>query len=99
MSGAGHDFSVVGLLAQAECLHDGTVAVDILLVEIFQHFAATTYQLGQRTGSAEVLVVLLQVLREVLDAIGEQGNLALSGTGIGGRLSVLLKNLFLLLLV
>ena len=78
MSGAGHDISVVGSLAQAECLHDGTVAVDVVLIEVFQHLAATAYELGQRASGSEVLVVLLQVLGEVLDAVGEQRDLALS---------------------
>ena len=71
------------LLTQAESLHDGTIAVDVVLVEILQHLATTADELGQRAGGAVVLVVLLQMLRQVLDAIGEQGNLALCRTRVG----------------
>ena len=66
------------LLAQSEGLDDGTIAGDVVLIEILQHLAAATDELGQRASRSEVLVVLLQVLGEVLDAIGEESNLALS---------------------
>ena len=84
------------LLAQAESLHNGTIAVNVLVVEILQHLAATTHELGQRAGCTIVLVVLLQVLSQVLDAVAEQCNLALGRTCIGDRLAVLLEDLFFL---
>ena len=84
------------LLAETEGLDDGTIAIDVSVVEILQHLAAATDELGQRAGGTEVLVVLLQVLRQVLDAIGEQCNLALSRTGVGCRLAILLEDLFFL---
>jgi len=86
-------------LTQTERLDDGTVAIDIVDVEILQEFAATTYHLGERTGRGIVLVVLLQVLREVLDTIGKQCNLALCAAGIGSTLAILVENLLLLGLI
>ena len=41
-------------------------------------------------------MVLLQVLGEVLDTIGEQGNLALCRTRVSGALAVLAENLLFL---
>ena len=64
------------LLTQTEGLDDGTVAVDVAVVEIVEQGAALTYQLGQGAGGSEILVVLLQVLSQVRDTIREQGNLA-----------------------
>ena len=65
------------LLTQTEGLNQRTIARDVGVVKVLQHLAATADELRQRAGSAIVLVVLLQVLRQVLDAIGEQSNLAL----------------------
>ena len=53
-----------------------------VVVEIVEQSATLTDQLGQRARGDEVLVVLLHMLREVLDAVGEEGNLALSGTRV-----------------
>ena len=88
-----------GLLTQAERLDDSTVAVDVDVVEMLQQLAATAYHHGQRAGGVEVLVILLQVLRQVLDAIGEQGNLSLGRTSVGSRLAILAENLNLLFFV
>ncbi len=73
-----------GLLTQAEGLDDGTVAVDVVYIEILQQLAAAAYHHRQRAGCHVVLVVLLQVLSQVLDAVGEQSNLALCRTCVGG---------------
>ena len=84
------------LFAQSESFHNGAIAVDVGVIKILQHLAATAYKLGKRAGGAKVLVVLLQVLREVLDAESEQSNLALCGTGVCSRLAILRENLLLL---
>ena len=83
------------LLAQAESLDDGAVAVDVVDVEILQELAAASYHHGQRASCEVVLVVLLQVLGEVLDAVGEEGDLALCAAGVCGRLAVLCEDLSL----
>ena len=87
------------LLTQAEGLDQRTIAVDVFVVEILQQLAATAYELGQRAGRGKVLVVLLEVLGEVLDAIGEQRYLALARACVGGRLAILGEDLLLLCFV
>ena len=84
------------LLTQTESLNQCTIAIDVLVVEILQELAATTYHHGQRTSGAKVLVVLLQVLGEVLNTIGEQGYLTLDRTRVLGVLAILGENLSLL---
>lgn len=76
------------LSTQTERLDDGTVAVDVALVEIVKQCAALTYQLCQGTGRNMVLVVFLEVLCHVGDTVGEQCNLALGRTGVACRLGV-----------
>jgi len=87
------------LLTQAESLDECAVAVDVLVVEILQELTTTTYQFGQRAGSTEVLVVLLQVLGQVLNTIGEQCYLALNRASVFGVLAILAENLNLLCLI
>ena len=89
-------FSLIRLLTQAKSLDKSTIAGNVFVVEILQQLAATTYELGERTSGSKVLVVLLQVLGEVLDAEGEQGYLALARTCVGSRLAILAENLLLL---
>ena len=89
----------VGLLTQTQSLHNSTITIDIVGVEILQELTTATYQLCQRTSSSIVLVVLLQVLGEVLDTIREQCNLALSATSVCGALAKLGEDLSLLVVV
>ena len=60
-------FQPWSLLTQSECLHDSTIAVDVVLVEVLEHLTATTYELRQRACCTLVLVVgILAVLCENL---------------------------------
>ena len=87
------------LLTQTEGLDEFTIASDVLVVEILQELTTTTYHLGQCTSGTEVLVVLLQVLGEVLNTIGEQGYLALNRTCVLSVFAILAENLSLLSLI
>lgn len=82
--------------SQPESLDDSTVAIDVALFEISQQAAALAHELCQRTRGDEVLVVGFDMLREVGDAIGEQGNLGFCRASVGGSLAVLAENLGLL---
>ena len=86
----------VGLLTQTQSLHDSTVAGDVALLQVVEECAALTYETGQSALGAVVLAVLLHVLRQVLDAVGEQCNLALCAARIGSSLAKLAENLLLL---
>ena len=71
------------LLTQTQSLHDGTIAIDVAGLQIVQKGTTLTYQTSQGTLGAVVLTVFLHVLRQVLDAVGEQCNLALCATSVG----------------
>lgn len=88
------------LSAQTESLHDGTIAFNVVLVEIVKKRTTLAYELSQRASGDIVLVVCLHMLCEVLDAVGEQRNLAFCRTGIfNTALAILVENLFFLCLV
>lgn len=82
-----------GLLTQSESLNDGTVALDVVLLQIVEKGATLTYQLGEGSGSTIVFTVHLEVLRQMGNTVGEQCYLALSGTGVSVGLPVLSKDL------
>ena len=84
------------LLTQAESLDDGTIAVDVATLEVVEQGATLTYEASKSTFGAVVLAVLLHVLGQVLNAIGEQSDLAFCATCVGLALAVLTKDLFFL---
>lgn len=84
-----------GLLTEVECLHDCTIACDVLTLEVVEQTATLTYELHERTVGAIVLMVLFHVLSEVVDTISEEGNLALARTGVSGSTAILAENLLL----
>ena len=85
------------LLTQTQSLYDGTVAVDVALLQVVQEGTTLTYQAGQSALGAVVLAVLLHVLGEVLDAVSEQCDLALSATCVSSTLAIGGEELGLLL--
>ncbi len=78
----------VRLLTETEVLHDSTVAVDVASLEIVEQSATLTYELHEATLGDVVLAVLLHVLGEVRDAVGEESHLAFCRTGVSGGLAV-----------
>ena len=62
---------------------DGAVTLDVLGHQIVQHLAALTDHLQQAAAGVVVLLVDLQVLGELVDAGGENGDLHLGRTGVG----------------
>ncbi len=91
--------SVVVLAAQSESLDDSAIARDVAVVEIVEQSAALTYELCQRTGCSVVLVVLLEVLGEVRDAVREERDLAFCRTRVCCSFTELAENLLLCLFV
>jgi len=57
-------------------------------MQIVQEATAFADQANQGTLSIEILTVLLQVLRKVVDTIGKQCDLAFSRSGIFSRFAV-----------
>ncbi len=74
---------------------DGAIAVDILADQIVEKAAALTYECLKRTGCSIVLVIALEVLGEVLDADGEECDLAFGAACVVLALAVLLENFLL----
>lgn len=65
------------LLSETELLNNGTVAVNVLLLEIIQKITTLTYHLKKTAARVVVVVVELQVLGEVGNSLGENGDLYL----------------------
>lgn len=66
------------LLAETESLDDSAVAVDVLLLEVREETTTLTYELHEGAVGGIILVVSLNVLCEVLDAVSEESYLALA---------------------
>ena len=84
------------LLTQAESFDNCTIAVDVAALQVVEQGATLTYETRQGTLGAVVLAVLLHVLGQVLDAVAEEGDLALCTASVGFSLTILFKNLFFL---
>lgn len=84
------------LLAETESLDDCAVAVDVLLLEVREETTALAYELHEGAVSGVILVVCLNVLCEVLDAVSEERNLALARACVCGRGTILCEDLCLL---
>ena len=82
------------LLTQAEGLHEVTIALDVVALQVVKQRAALTYELHERTLSRMIFTVCLHVLRQVGNTVRKQGHLAFNRASVRIRLSVLAKDLF-----
>jgi hypothetical protein len=71
------------LLSQAELLDQGPITVDIFVFQIVQEAAALTHQLDQSTTGMVVLGMDLKMIRQVTDALAQDGHLDFRGAGVG----------------
>ncbi|CDZ88735.1 conserved hypothetical protein [Rhodococcus ruber] len=85
------------LSTQTQTLDQRTVAVDVDLLDVLEQPATTTDQQQQAAAGVVVVLVLLQVLGQVLDALGEHRDLRLGRSGVGLVEAVLAEDLLLLL--
>lgn len=83
----------MALLTQTEFADDRAVPLDIVHLQVVEQLLTLTYQGHQGLGRAMVLFVRFQMLCEVIDARGEQRDLALRNTGILIGTPVLLENI------
>mgnify|MGYP000809117626 CR=1 FL=1 len=70
------------LLAQAKLGAYLTIALDVGLFKIVLKAAAAADHLEQATAGMVVVLVLLEVLVQVVDALSQQSDLYLGGTGV-----------------
>src|SRR5690606_19392051 len=71
-----------GSATQAELLDQRLVAGDILAVQVVEQAAAAVDHLQQAAAAVVVLLVELEVLGEMHDACGQQGDLDFRRTGV-----------------
>ena len=71
------------LLSDAQLGDDGAVTLDVLVHQVVEHLAALTDHLQQAPAAVVVVLVDLQVLGELLNPGGQNGDLNLGGAGVG----------------
>src|SRR5690606_34609043 len=78
--------------AQAEALDERAVAGDVDVLEVAEEATALTDEQQQATTGVVVVLVRLEVLREVLDALRQERDLDLGGTGVARVRGVLVDD-------
>jgi hypothetical protein len=69
--------------AKAELRDERSVPLDVVAPEVIEQATPTTHEHEQPTARVMVLAMDLQVVREVVDPIGEERHLNLRRTGVG----------------
>ena len=82
------------LLADTEAGNDSTIALDVCLDEVIEQTLSLTYHLKKAASGMVVVLVLLEMLGEVVDSLGENGDLDFGRTCVTLVKSVLLDNGF-----
>ena len=70
------------LSAQTQTLDQGAVTVDVNALEVIKHTTTVADHQQQTTTGVVIVLVLLEVLGQISDALGEQSNLDLRGAGV-----------------
>ena len=70
------------LLTDTQLGDQSTVTVDVLVCQIVQHLAALTDHHQQTTTGVVVMLVGTQVLGQLVDASGQDGDLNFGGAGV-----------------
>jgi hypothetical protein len=73
----------VFLFSQVELLNDGSVTLNILVLEVIEQLSALTYHSDQGTLSGKIFSVCLQVACEVCNALSKECNLPFGRTSVG----------------
>ena len=85
----------MNLLSDVQLLDDSTVSLDVDLLEVAEKISSVTYHLKKTATAVEVLVVVLEVRVEVVDAVCEERDLNLGRACVALVSSVLLNNCLL----
>src|SRR5205823_6438257 len=83
------------LAAQAELLDEGSIALEVVLLQVIQEAAALAYELEQPTSRVVVVLVGAQMLGQVVDPLRQHRDLDLRRTGVGLVAAVLRDDLLL----
>ena len=74
--------SLLDVVADAQSLDELTVLDDVVLLDVGEKTTTTTDEHEQATTGVEVLLVGLHVLGQLLDALGQDGDLNLGVAGV-----------------
>ena len=80
------------LLTKAQFSDDGTVPLNVLLLEVVEQVSSVADHLQQAAAGMMVLFVDLHMLGQVVDPFSQKGDLHLGRTGIPFMLGILLDN-------
>ena len=80
------------LFSQFELLNDCSVALNVFLFEICEQFFALANEVHERFLSACIFLVFAQMLGQVIDPMGEKGDLSFWRTRVGIRLPVFFED-------
>ena len=70
------------LLSDVQLRNDGTVSFDILLLQVVQQISAVSHHFQHTSAAVMVLLVHLQMLGQLIDSGGQNGDLNLRRTGV-----------------
>jgi len=76
------------LLAEVQLLENRPIAKNVFFLQVGEEFFPLADQIHQRFFGTEIFAVRLEVLGEVVDALGKERDLPFGRAGIGGRSSV-----------
>ena len=82
--------SVIGLVTETQLLNELAIRLDVGAPQIVQQSAALAYHLQEATAAVMVLAMRAEVIREIVDALGQYRDLDLRRTGIALMRPVLL---------
>ena len=83
---------MMALSSQTELANDGTVTLNIVVLQIVEEVSSVTDHLLKTAAAVEVVLVSLQMLGEGRDSVGQNGDLHLGRSGVSLVGSVLLDN-------
>ena len=87
---------VTTVTCETELVDQGTIALDVGLLEVVQQLTTLADELEQASAGVEVLLVGLEMVSETIDAGGEKSNLNFGGAGVAFVLGELSDNGLLL---
>ena len=70
------------LLSQAQFFNNGTIPCDVVFLQVTEQISSVTYHFQQTASAVMVLVIPFQMLVEIIDTLGQNGNLYLGRTGV-----------------
>ena len=82
----------MNLLSDVQLLDDSSVSLDIGLLEVAKKVSSVTNHLKKSATAVEVLVVVLEVCVEVVDAVCENSDLNLGRACVAFVSSIFLNN-------